>query len=233
MIYPILGMHKSGTSMLAGTLHESGIPMFDGDPPTPKEYPKYEDETISAITKDVLGIPPTANTHSLWTPKPIGSEFHVKAATAHLQSRNHVREWGFKMPSVTLCWHEFWRPILETIQPGEVQPIGIFRSPFWVWRHYKTNQGAPDSEIFHAWKTYNQILLELDIPVFQYADFILPETIELLEGLLYRPIENTFVAKNHKLPTGIVGEYRKAVPDDVEELYSELISKKEAQFTAF
>lgn len=232
MIYPILGMYKSGTSMLAGTLHESGIPMFDGDPPQYVDYPKYEDETISQITKDVLGIPPTQSAHSLWTPKPIGSEFHAQVAIKHLKARNHTREWGFKMPSVTLCWHDFWRPILETIRPGEIQPIGLFRSPFWVWFHYKKNQNVSDDLlIFDTWKTYNQILLEMDIPLFQYADFINPETIEFLEGILDRKVESTFVPKSHTIPNGTVHEYRTKVPDEIEELYLELIEKKEAQYT--
>lgn len=228
MIYPVLGFHKSGTSMLAQTLHKSGIPMSENNASLDN---KYEDRTAKAITKDVLGINPAWTNHSLMLPTPINPDHHLPAAKSYITDRNKAADWGFKFPSVLLCWSSLWRPALESIAPTQIRPIGIFRSPFWTWFHYHTKQHAPSEKIFSAWTYYNELLLtahfDEGVPLLQYADFFYAGPRQFLHHYTGTEIVDCFTPTQHSIPSGTVDEYRQVVPDRAEELYCELIEQKE------
>ena len=59
MIYIVLGMHKSGTTLLSQILHHSGISMGENfnESVSYSQGNKYERETTQQINKEILGDP--------------------------------------------------------------------------------------------------------------------------------------------------------------------------------
>jgi hypothetical protein len=112
----ITGMHRSGTSLLAGFFHRSGIHLGDelmGAKPS-NPYGHFEDVEIlefhTAILQRDFG-------HSLWVPMPrkawvlpaltAADRARAEALVAHRKGK--ARAWGWKEPRTCLfldLWHE-------------------------------------------------------------------------------------------------------------------------------
>jgi hypothetical protein len=169
MMYVVLGMHKSGTSLIAQTLHESGIYMgngFDG------EYPhcKYEDKDAANIIKMFLyGRAKRLSTEvpilpDQLNPMTIG-DFNTYLYANMISNRNG--DWGFKFPDFTLCYHLF-RDLLP-----EHMAIGVHRDLDGVLAHYAKTRSKPSpSLVKRAYMEYNKWLFCADIPVIKFEDYL-------------------------------------------------------------
>lgn len=176
----VLGMHKSGTTLIADTLHRSGIAMVGAEAAGGyDDGNKMERVETRALNMDLLGddgIESIRLLHSVTT----------DAATAtHLaQARSLIDglapgPWGFKDPR-TLLTFGLWDKVLD-----DPLLIGVFRNPVEVFGHYVRRAGRkwisrdpaylPDA--LRAWCVYNQHLLDLkhkhpQLLLLDYSEFM-------------------------------------------------------------
>jgi len=165
MIYVVLGFHKSGTTLVARTLHESGINM--GVTET-GEYPacKYEDPRVLKIKNDILYDGKITPSYELPTSYNCKIEDILKYIEIRKSENND--DWGFKCPDITLCY-SMW----ERCVPFWVTAIGIRRDLKGVLSHYARAKKPPDSKrIEAAYHIYNEILLSYHIPIISYEDLL-------------------------------------------------------------
>lgn len=156
MIYVVLGMHKSGTTLLSQLLHESGIPMLDeeGEQAGYDRGHKFEDAKFRGINSILLG---SSGRYSLEIPLPGSLEWgsDVEDAARDLVGQREdssSSSWGFKDPRTTLTY-PFWREVLP-----EHRLLGVYRSPFEVWMHYGRRWRNLWSVMRH-WTEHNRRLL--------------------------------------------------------------------------
>ncbi|MEP1382344.1 MAG: sulfotransferase [Paraglaciecola sp.] len=134
MIYIVLGMHKSGTTLISRILHESGINMGEFDASV--SYDKgnqYEREEFQIINKEILKC---GNAHSTDVIEPLkgsylNDEFTGSINAIEKQLNVEYDNWGFKDPRTCLTY-SFWNTNLP-----DHQLIYVFRSPIEIWNHYR------------------------------------------------------------------------------------------------
>jgi hypothetical protein len=131
----VLGMHKSGTTLVAEMLHSSGIDMGrvdwrEGSYDTGK---KYEDPEASLITKAVLGVSWTHKSYDIpKTPHLHDDERLQKITDDYVVRRTQRNEsWGFKEPRVCLAFSHWKRSL-----PDDFRIIYVVRDPIELWKHY-------------------------------------------------------------------------------------------------
>ena len=157
MTYIILGMHKSGTTMITKILHESGIEM--GPFKQKGEYYKGEDcERMDAfqIVSDMLN---SHDLHSLDTIPPF-DETLIRKNVNRLgdlirTSESNGVDWGFKNPRTVFVYEQI-KPVL-----GRHKLIGIYRPLRDVVTHYSQNSISNIPKAIKAWKAYNRIMVEI------------------------------------------------------------------------
>lgn len=167
MVYLVLGMHKSGTSLLAELLHRSGIAMGDlaaeGAAADYDAGHKFEDAEVQALNKALLGfgesyrLPPAT--------APLRPDAAQRAAMQALVAARQAQggDWGFKDPRTVLTY-DAWRPLLP-----EHRILAVYRHPAEVWGHYRRHgpRGRPWRRlrwlmaILGAWAAYNRRLLDI------------------------------------------------------------------------
>lgn len=159
MVYVVLGMHKSGTTLVAEILHKSGIPMIgdkDGDPSYDKGI-KYERVSTANLNKDILNS---------WDVE----SFNIRGSenlNLSDQKRNRMIEiirecqsrsddWGFKDPRTCLTY-QLWDSQLP-----EHRLIAIYRQPTQVWLHYRSWRYIFGTwKVLGAWKMYNRRIIDI------------------------------------------------------------------------
>ena len=151
----ILGMHRSGTSCLTGSLEARGLYLGDVDR-KPHTNPKGNREKMALMTlnNDVL-----AGTGATWDRPPMGavvwSREQQRRRDAICASFPAGRVWGFKDPR-TLLLIEGWLASLP-----EAWLIGTVRNPVAVARSLEKRNGFPFEKSFDLWLAYNRRLLDL------------------------------------------------------------------------
>lgn len=161
----VLGMHKSGTTLVSQMLHRSGIAMVDAE-----EAGGYDDgnhferPATNDINKYVLGRP-TGNSLRTFqrldlAQVPPDAEDRARELIGALD-RSHQR-WGFKDPRSCLTY-SFWKRVLP---PHRI--VCVYRSPGEVHAHYSKATVDPTRGIrtLRAWHEYNLGMLE----AFEAAD---------------------------------------------------------------
>lgn len=179
MIYVVLGMHKSGTTLVARTLHESGIVMGQ-DYPRDADYAmvKYEARWVQEITDEILGLSRkcfSLEVTSRSLPENGVSEGilqRMRNAVADMDSR--YNDWGFKDPRVALTYR-YWK---QALPPHRV--IIIYRDPVEVWRRYaRVNHRWWSLQAFRVWCDYNKSILS-SVPVSGVPDVLVLKFEDLL-----------------------------------------------------
>ena len=133
MIYAVLGMHKSGTTVLAQTIHASGIDMGTFDESSTYDQGNHcEREKTQRLNKRLLAC---GNAHSLTVVQTVSLQDALptllgEMAEAIRKIDEQHESWGFKDPRSCLTL-EVW-----TEQLSEFKVIGIYRHPLEVWHHY-------------------------------------------------------------------------------------------------
>jgi hypothetical protein len=153
----VLGMHRSGTSCLVGSLQKAGLQL--GKHHTWNRYNQKgnrENQDIVDLNDDIL-----AHNGGSWQSPPrkiTWSEDHLTRARAIVSSFPPHSRWGFKDPRALLTF-PMWRLALE----DKYQRVGIFRHPLAVaaslgYRH--GTSALPEEKSLELWYIYNRKLLE-------------------------------------------------------------------------
>lgn len=162
MIYVVLGMHKSGTTLVSQILHRSGISMVEAIDEA-RSYDKgnqWERESTKQINHELLR---SAHKYSLVARVPPGGVAGDSVVANKMsQLINYYntlyRDWGFKDPRTALVFDQ-WSHVLP-----EHAVIAVYRSPEEVWRHYwNSTRGKRRLTVLRyclaCWCEYNQAII--------------------------------------------------------------------------
>lgn len=164
MIYVVLGMHKSGTTLVSQVLHHSGIAMDDSidEDVSYDSGNKYERQAVLALNLKMLGID---HYLVLGVPRPdrasISEDLIEEARGVIAAAGAEHADWGFKDPRTALTYPA-WRDALP-----EHRIIAVYRHPGEVWPRFRyerfyyffKNFGLAD-DYAHRWYDHNAGLLE-------------------------------------------------------------------------
>jgi hypothetical protein len=163
----ILGMHRSGTSALAGTLKEAGLFLgrvmdagFALNPKGLQEPPAilYMQENLVLANGGSWHEPPATVT---WQP------LHRAVRDLFIESRTGIPVWGFKDPR-TLLTLDGWLDVLPCLEC-----VGIFRHPAEVAASLHQRNGFPIGKGCGLWEIYNRKLLawheRLQFPIIEFV----------------------------------------------------------------
>jgi hypothetical protein len=163
-----LGIHRSGTSLLAGSLQLAGLELG---------RVSQKDKHNARGNRENAGI---VSFHDAvleargfsWKNPPMGEIRWTAAETT--RARAEVAEfdtgglWGFKDPR-SLLMIRAWRSLCR-----EARFIGIFRNPVDVAASLGTTRGCDEATAYDLWDHYNRRLLalhqELEFPLLCYDD---------------------------------------------------------------
>lgn len=150
-VVAILGMHRSGTSCLTGSMQDSGL--FLGDCHTwnkHNEKGNRENQKFVDLHDAILGenggawdAPPT---------KVIWSSEHISRAKDLLAAHAGEPNFGFKDPRALLVL-DGWKVLCPNIEF-----IGIYRHPNAVAKSLEKRSSKSREESLKLWYTYNSIL---------------------------------------------------------------------------
>ncbi len=150
----ILGMHRSGTSCLAGSLQEAGLYLGEVNTAAPHNAKgNRESHAIMDLQDSVL----RAN-GGAWDAPPervVWSAEHQARRDAIIATYPTDRLWGFKDPR-TLLTLEGWLERLST-----ARFVGTFRHPLAVAASLQARNGFSIEKSLALWETYNRRLLEI------------------------------------------------------------------------
>jgi hypothetical protein len=150
----VLGMHRSGTSCLAGCLERCGL--FLGDVSRANEFNargNHELGQIVQLHEEILA----ANGGS-WREPPAQlavSERHWEALTDIVTELGRDKPCGFKDPR-TLLLIETW---LEIVGPAML--VGTYRHPAAVAYSLARRNGLTALEAYYLWNAYNARLIKI------------------------------------------------------------------------
>jgi hypothetical protein len=159
-IFVVLGMHKSGTTLVSEMLHRSGIAMVERDVEGGYERKNYfEREATKALNKELLRC---GGRSSLKVRRRLGDAIvdpglSARAKAMVAQITRDCRSWGFKDPRTCLTY-EFWKTVLP---PHRL--ICVFRSDAEVHGHYTRGRGLSlrrGMDALAAWHAYNACIVE-------------------------------------------------------------------------
>lgn len=138
MIYVVMGMHRSGTSAIAGLLHDNGITMGEDSSFYPRPSPEnpkgfYEDVRFRNINDELLkcnhlyvddwDVPEDAPFRDAT------AEIFENARTLITEMQDRYPNWGWKDPRTCLTW-PFWATVLDSLGLlRETKIIGTTRDP--------------------------------------------------------------------------------------------------------
>lgn len=157
MIYVVLGMHKSGTTLLSQTLHKSGISMgreFD-EGRSYDQGNQWERRESWLINLGIVGAVESGyfsldqSTRHTGAPTPRIAE-RMRALIA--AGSREADDWGFKDPLSCLTYDQ-WAHVLP-----EHRVVAVYRDPGAVMRHYRCRRWdvARAWRVLRAWSQYNQ-----------------------------------------------------------------------------
>lgn len=150
----VLGMHRSGTSCLTGSLQQQGLFLGEHNSKAPWNLRgNRENLGIMRLHDDILvqsggswDLPPETVE---WRPE------HLEDARSLLAAHAEHPIWGFKDPRTVLTI-EGWRQLVP-----DLEPVGIFRHPLRVAQSLETRNQLPVERSLSLWQIYNERLLEL------------------------------------------------------------------------
>ena len=163
MITIILGMHRSGTSTVAGILHLNNIIMGTDQNFWPRPLPQnpkgfYENFDFRKINDKILnGVDYDVKSYESEIPIPVITDRLKKVmAKIILKNQSTYEHWGWKDPRSCLTIFQ-WIPIFTEL--GLVQEIKIIyvtRKAISVARSLKKRNDLPISKGISLWKTYTE-----------------------------------------------------------------------------
>lgn len=194
MIYVILGMHKSGTTLISRMFHESGINMGQFESSISYDQGnQYERKDFQEINKAILGC---GNDHSTKVIHPLMDNYQNEVIKADVIKKiaeldTLYSQWGFKDPRTCLTY-DFWSNHLP-----KHKMIYIYRTPIEIWNHYQKHipkyrlikRFLAGGQAVKAWYIYNNQLInfmkktEGSDYIIEYSEFMQQkESIEKLSS---------------------------------------------------
>lgn len=169
-VITVLGMHRSGTSALTGSLEAAGLPLGDVRTEGGKSNVKGHREPgeLISLHEDVLitsggawHLPPPSVT---WTTS------QRKRRDDFIAAHSGLPLWGWKEPR-TLLVIDAWLEAIPTLAM-----VGTFRHPAVVARSLQRRHGSDTADMWlGVWLAYDRALLELvEARGFPVIDFDLP-----------------------------------------------------------
>ncbi len=167
MIYIVLGMHKSGTTLVAKILHESGIPMGAFDETLGyDEGNKYERRETHDLNIEMLGCDYGEFSLNILKvikdPAEVKPEILGKIRAALEIADRQAQDWGFKDPRTCLTYR-VWKTLIP-----KPRLVIIFRDPVELWLHYKPKHFLKSFRSFvvcwkamQAWYVHNSEILKI------------------------------------------------------------------------
>jgi hypothetical protein len=155
-VIAVIGMHRSGTSCLTGSLQEKGL--FLGEVHEWNQHNQKgnrENETLATLNEDVL-----IHNGGSWHQPPTDMRWNRSLA----KRRNTlIKEfeatskpvWGFKDTRVSLTW-PFWEDVIPSLEY-----VGTFRHPLLVARSLQKRDNMPTDYALNLWCDYNSRILAL------------------------------------------------------------------------
>lgn len=155
-VIAILGMHRSGTSLLAGTLQECGLDLGEVNTAAPaNEKGNRESWLLTALHEDLLrtaggGWDKPPEHPVAWGP------LHRAVRDIYIGSFAGSTVWGFKDPRLLFCL-EGW---IERLP--HLEAVGVFRHPLEVARSLvkRTPARLTLDRALGLWTAYNRRLVE-------------------------------------------------------------------------
>jgi hypothetical protein len=150
----ILGMHRSGTSCLAGSLQEAGLHLGDVSiVGVHNAKGNRENGHIRALHEDVLAF-----SGGVWDQPPERvrwSDSHREERDAIIRSYGDAPIWGFKDPRTVLLI-DFWREAVPNLMV-----VSTLRHPHLVAESLRLRGGGSVDKWLDVWANYNGRLLAL------------------------------------------------------------------------
>jgi hypothetical protein len=219
-VVAIVGMHRSGTSCLAGTLEEAGLHLGEVITEAPHNAKgNRENRSIMDLHEELL-----VHSGGSWDRPPAKlswSSEHRSKRDEIIRSFGEAAVWGFKCPR-TLVTLDFWLEAIPTLSF-----VGTFRHPLLVAESLARRNGGELGGWLALWRIYNERLVALHeanaFPMVQFDTD--PDTYRrsldtVIDALGFRPTSTlTFfepVLRHHVEPP--VTE----LPTDVARLYAHL-----------
>jgi hypothetical protein len=216
----VLGMHRSGTSYLIGSLQQRGL--FLGKHHTWNEYNlrgNRENQDIWELHDGIL----KANGGAWDRPPPVvdWKPEHFERAKRILAEYAAHAVWGFKDPR-TLLTLDGWLKLVP-----DLEPVGIFRHPTRVARSLERRDEMPKERALDLWLLYNRRLLELhrrgSFPILSFDDdaAILETKLSQAAGMLgldTGSVDDPFFAEDLRQAAAD----DEVLPDPVQQLHEEL-----------
>jgi hypothetical protein len=191
-VVSVVGMHRSGTSCLAGSLQQKGLYLG-------KVYEKNdhnvkgnrENPSIAALNDSIL-----EHSGGSWFKPPA----KVSWSRTHERQRDNlisefesanVPMWGFKEPRALLTM-AFWQKALPRLKL-----VGTYRHPYLVTQSLQRRDSMPPDYATRLWETYNQKLLVLyeqrPFPLISFdldSEEYLNRVDEIADGLQLPDVDN-------------------------------------------
>jgi len=183
----VLGMHRSGTSCLAGSLEFAGVHLGNVVNKSPHNAKgNKENKALRQINEDLLAF-----NGGSWDrlPGQLRWNSNLKARRdTHLAGFKGIPLWGFKDPRC-LATLPFWSDAL-----GEMHLVATVRHPATVAQSLSSRPGlAPRTEPLQLWIDYNQRLLRLcrsdtvHLVCFDWPEAVYLDALKRLSSILGLP----------------------------------------------
>jgi hypothetical protein len=217
----VIGMHRSGTSALTGSLAEAGAYLGNvlGHSIAHNRKGLQEPASLVYMHENLL-----QSNGGSWDNPPVKVQWgklHAAVRDLFLESRHGRRPWAFKDPR-TLLVLDGW---LEACP--DLSPAGIFRHPALVAHSLQKRNGFSFLKGLGLWQLYNQQLLEwtkrLDVPLVEFSSDPLEMRSRLaaIRARMKLSSDQPVSFYDASLPAQFPLQVNK-LPDEVERLYAQL-----------
>jgi len=162
MIYVVLGLGFSGTTLISELIHHSGIRMIDDESDYYDCGGKYEHPAFQQINREILKLPDDQVYHLRISdcPDALSQLQREKISNLIMQQNHKYEHWGFKDPR-TVVTYSLWRQLLP-----EHRVVAIYRDPASNWpRHRWRGLRRRYTNAWYAyvhlrqWYEYNEAIL--------------------------------------------------------------------------
>ncbi len=239
MVIVVLGMHKSGTTLVSEILHKSGINMVEQFDEEQGYYKgnKMERASTLDLNHEMLNSRGVSSLDIPVTPEALDpSPAQIKRMEEIIDDCNiRYKFWGFKDPRTCITYN-IWKKLLP---PHRL--IVVYRHPAKILAHYNKRSTFMDriSRYFRAmekWKANNQLLLahisQSEYPqiIINYEDLMRGDNtfkhLSEFVGLKLHDARDCNISENTNTKNKLWKLFDKLTPGNAEDIYQQLESHK-------
>ena len=226
-VLTVLGMHRSGTSLLTGTLQEAGLVLGDVVTAAPHNRKgNRESLPIRALHDDLMqraggdwDRPPQQVS---WQP------VHTALRDAVIASHLGDSFWGFKDPRTLFCL-EGWLDVLPNLQM-----VAIVRHPEAVARSLQARNGMALADGLELWRLYNARLLSWlerrpGMPLLHFDDDLDRFRVDVVSLMTTLALPRRLKPDALRFPDAALQHQRSSqepLPPPVDALYQQLLERR-------